>query len=169
MSRSHTRRATTLRDETRVEARVVDQKSCVFILYIIYSESESGPAGLDPELVRTPGKDASMKIVVLVKEVPDTYGDRKLDLDTGLADREASDAVVDEIGERALEAALSHADGVADTEVVVMVVGPDSATSNIRKMLAMGADSAVHVVDDGLLGADLGLTAEVIASDSTTT
>ena len=34
-----------------------------------------------------------MKIVVLVKEVPDTYGDRKLYLETGLADREASEAV----------------------------------------------------------------------------
>ena len=47
-----------------------------------------------------------MKIVVLVKEVPDTYGDRKLSLETGLADRAASEAVLDEIGERALEVAL---------------------------------------------------------------
>ena len=35
-----------------------------------------------------------MRIVVLVKEVPDTYGDRKLDLETGLADRGASEAVL---------------------------------------------------------------------------
>ena len=48
-----------------------------------------------------------MKIVVLVKEVPDTYGDRKLNLQTGLADRAASETVLDEIGERALEVALS--------------------------------------------------------------
>ena len=51
-----------------------------------------------------------MKIVVLVKEVPDTYGDRKLSLETGLADRGASETVLDEIGERALEVALSYAD-----------------------------------------------------------
>ena len=38
-----------------------------------------------------------MKIVVLVKEVPDTYGDRKLSLETGLADRGASETVLDEI------------------------------------------------------------------------
>ena len=38
-----------------------------------------------------------MKIVVLVKDVPDTYGDRKLDLETGLADRAASERVLDEI------------------------------------------------------------------------
>ena len=42
-----------------------------------------------------------MRIAVLLKEVPDTYGERKLDLETGMADRGATDAVLDEIGERA--------------------------------------------------------------------
>ncbi len=42
-----------------------------------------------------------MRIVVLVKEVPDTYGERTLHLETGLAERATSDNVVDEIGERA--------------------------------------------------------------------
>lgn len=88
-----------------------------------------------------------MKIVVLVKEVPDTYGDRKLDLETGLADRGASERVLDEIGERALEVALSYAEKNADTEVVVMSMASDAATASIRKGLAMGAASAVHIVD----------------------
>ncbi|KQR91569.1 MAG: electron transfer flavoprotein subunit beta/FixA family protein [Microbacterium ginsengisoli] len=105
-----------------------------------------------------------MKIVVLVKEVPDTYGDRKLSLETGLADRAASDAVIDEIGERALEVALSYADKNPGTEVVVLSVTPESATASVRKALAMGAASAVQVVDEALLGADLGLTAEVLAA-----
>lgn len=105
-----------------------------------------------------------MKIVVLVKEVPDTYGDRKLSLETGLADRAASETVLDEIGERALEVALSHADKNADTEVVVLSMAPDSAAATVRKGLAMGAASAVHVADERLLGADLGLTAEVLAA-----
>jgi hypothetical protein len=63
---------------------------------------------------------SAMKIVVLVKEVPDTWGDRKLSLETGLADRGASETVLDEIGERALEVALSFADKHADAEVVVV-------------------------------------------------
>ncbi|MFH8251350.1 electron transfer flavoprotein subunit beta/FixA family protein [Microbacterium sp. B2969] len=105
-----------------------------------------------------------MKIVVLVKEVPDTYGDRKLSLETGLADRAASEAVIDEIGERALEVALSYADHNHGTEVVVLSMAPESATATVRKGLAMGAASAVQVVDPGLLGADLGLTAEVLAA-----
>lgn len=105
-----------------------------------------------------------MKIVVLVKEVPDTYGDRKLNLETGLADRAASETVLDEIGERALEVALSYADKNAGTEVVVLSMTPESAAATVRKGLAMGAASAVQIVDEALLGADMGLTAEVLAA-----
>jgi electron transfer flavoprotein beta subunit len=105
-----------------------------------------------------------VKIVVLIKEVPDTYGTRKLSLETGLADRAATDAVIDEIGERALELALSYADDHDGTEVVVLSMAPASAEASVRKGLAMGAHDAVHVVDDALLGADLGLTAEVLAA-----
>ncbi|WP_374312022.1 electron transfer flavoprotein subunit beta [Microbacterium sp.] len=105
-----------------------------------------------------------MRVVVLVKEVPDTYGDRKLNLETGLADRGTSEAVLDEIGERAVEVALSHADKNAGTEVVVLTMGPESAAGTVRKGLAMGAGSAVHVTDEALVGADLGLTAEVLAA-----
>jgi len=99
-----------------------------------------------------------------VKEVPDTYGERKLDLETGLADRAASEAVLDEISERALEVALAYADAHADTEVVVMSMAPDSAATTIRKGLAMGAGSAVHIADPGLAAADLGLTARTLAA-----
>ena len=105
-----------------------------------------------------------MKIVVLVKEVPDTYGDRKLSLETGLADRAASETVLDEIGERALEVALSYADKNPDAEVVVLSMAPAGSAATVRKGLAMGAGSAVHVADEGLVGADLGLTAEVLAA-----
>ncbi|MBN9613267.1 MAG: electron transfer flavoprotein subunit beta, partial [Actinobacteria bacterium] len=105
-----------------------------------------------------------MKILVLIKEVPDTYGDRKLNLETGLADRAASEAVLDEIGERATEVALAYADAHEGVEVVVVGLAPESAATTIRKALAMGADSAIHVLDDALSGADLSLTAEVLAA-----
>jgi len=105
-----------------------------------------------------------MKIVVLVKEVPDTYGDRLLDLETGIADRASSDRVLDEIGERALEVALSYADGHPGTEVTVVSMTPEESTATVRKALAIGAASALQVVDETLRGADLGLTAEVLAA-----
>ena len=105
-----------------------------------------------------------MKIIVLVKEVPDTYGDRKLDLETGLADRAASEAVIDEIGERAIEVALTHADAHPGTEVVIVSMAPEASAATVRKGLAMGATSAVQIADEALVGADLGLTAEVLAA-----
>ncbi|MET3812337.1 electron transfer flavoprotein subunit beta/FixA family protein [Arthrobacter sp. UYEF3] len=105
-----------------------------------------------------------MKIIVLVKEVPDTYGDRILNLETGLADREASETVIDEIGERALELALKYADANEGTEVALLSLAPESATATIRKGLAMGAGSATHICDEALRGADLGLTAETLAA-----
>lgn len=105
-----------------------------------------------------------MRIVALIKEVPDTYGERKLDLETGLADRSASETVLDEICERAVEAALKLAeDDPEEVEVHVMSMAPESATATIRKGLAMGAAAAVQVTDPALLGADLSLTAEVLA------
>lgn len=104
-----------------------------------------------------------MRIMVLVKVVPDTYGDRTLSLQSGLADR-AGGMVLDEIGERALEVALAHADAHPDTEVTVLSMGPDTIPTTLRKALALGATGAVHVLDDALVGADLGTTAEVLAA-----
>ena len=105
-----------------------------------------------------------MKLVVLVKEVPDTYGERKLDLETGLTDREGAERVLDEVNERAIEAAVTHKESHPDTEVVLLGMAPESAVAALRKGLAMGADSAVHVVAGELVGADLTLTSEVLAA-----
>jgi len=104
-----------------------------------------------------------VKIVVLIKQVPDTWGERKLDPSSGWIDRTASDTVIDEVGERALEAALSFKDA-NDAEVVALSMGPASAKDVLRKALAMGADSAVHVLDDSLAGADLLTTAGVLSA-----
>lgn len=105
-----------------------------------------------------------MKIAVLVKEVPDSYGERALNTTTGLADREASDRVLDEITSRAVEAAVSHAESAEGVEVVLLSMGPQSAEAMLRKTLAIGADGAYLVTDEELLGADMGLSAEVLAA-----
>ncbi|MCV2393916.1 electron transfer flavoprotein subunit beta/FixA family protein [Actinotalea sp. M2MS4P-6] len=105
-----------------------------------------------------------MKIAVLVKHVPDTYGERQLDPATGRTDRTAGDQVIDEISERAVEVALAHKDHEKSTEVLVVTMGPAQATDALRKALAMGADRAIHVVDDALAGADLMVTATVLAA-----
>lgn len=105
-----------------------------------------------------------MKIIVLVKEVPDTYGDRTLDLETGLTDRAASSPVLDEISERSLEVALSYADANEGVEVIALSVAPESATPTVRKALAVGAARAIQVIDEDLHGADIILTAEALAA-----
>lgn len=105
-----------------------------------------------------------MKIVVLVKQVPDTAEERKLELATGQLDREAGDNVIDEINERALESALRIKDANKGTEVVAMTMGPDEAAQALRKALSMGADSGVHILDDSLNGADTGRTAATLAA-----
>ena len=105
-----------------------------------------------------------MKIVVLMKQVPDTWGDRKLDLSTGWVDRNSSDPVIDEINERALEAALTAAEDNTGSEVVVMTMAPGDVSESIKKALAMGCDSAIHICDDSLAGADAGATAAVLAA-----
>lgn len=103
-----------------------------------------------------------MKIVVLIKQVPDTYGERAL-LPDGRVDRERSDAVIDEISERAIEVALQRKDADKATEVIVLSMGPESVTAAVRKALSMGADSGVHILDDELAGADAVRSALVIA------
>jgi electron transfer flavoprotein beta subunit len=101
-------------------------------------------------------------IVVLVKQVPDTYSERKLaDADHTL-DRASADAVLDEINERAVEEALVIKEAQGG-EVTVLTVGPERATDAIRKALSMGADKAVHVSDEALHGADILQTAKVLA------
>lgn len=105
-----------------------------------------------------------MKIVVLAKQVPDTWSDRKLDLETGMLDRAASEPVPDEISERTMEVALQYKDAHADTEVVAVAMGPEDATKTLRKMLSMGADSAVLVTDPALAGSDVVQTAHVLAT-----
>lgn len=105
-----------------------------------------------------------MKIAVLIKEVPDTGADRTLNQHTGLADRAASEAVLDEIGERTLEVALKILDSQPETHITVLSMGPETIQATLRKALAMGAAGAIHVSDEQLLGADLMLTAQVLAA-----
>ncbi len=95
-------------------------------------------------------------IVVLIKQVPDTWSERKLSDGDFTLDREAADAVLDEINERAVEEALLIKEKQGgDSSVTVLTAGPERATEAIRKALSMGADKAVHLKDDGLHGSDV--------------
>ena len=103
-----------------------------------------------------------MNIVVLVKQVPDTEGERKLNPGDNTVDRAAVDPVINYIDEFAIEEGLRLKEAHGG-EVTILTVGPERATESIRKALSMGADKAVHVCDDALHGSDGIQTAKVIA------
>ena len=103
-----------------------------------------------------------MNIVVLVKQVPDTEGDRRLSPADNTLDRVAVDPVINYIDEFAIEEGLRLKEAHGG-EVTILTVGPDQATASIRKALSMGADKAVHVNDEALHGSDAIQTAKVIA------
>ena len=104
-----------------------------------------------------------MNIVVLVKQVPDSGSERKMDAADNTVARAAADNVVNEIDEYAIEEALVVKEAQGG-EVTVLTVGPDSATDAIRKALSMGADKAVHVSDEAIKGSDAVQISAVLAA-----
>jgi electron transfer flavoprotein beta subunit len=103
-----------------------------------------------------------MNIVVCVKQVPDTWSEKKLDPSDSTLDRGATDPVMNEMDEYAVEEALKLQEAHGG-EVTVLCMGPDAATETVRKALSMGADKAVHVVDDALHGSDAVATSLALA------
>jgi electron transfer flavoprotein beta subunit len=104
-----------------------------------------------------------MNIVVLVKQVPDTESERKLVPGAGTLDRAAADGLINELDEYAIEEGLRQVEAHGG-EVTILSVGPDKASESIRKALSMGADKAIHVLDDGIAGSDALATSAVIAA-----
>jgi electron transfer flavoprotein beta subunit len=96
-----------------------------------------------------------MKVMVCLKQVP--HQDAKLDIagDESWIKEDNIKFEINSYDTYALEEALRIKDGAADTEVVVVSIGPDRVTQALRTALGMGADRAIHVND-----------AEVEASDS---
>jgi len=105
-----------------------------------------------------------MNIVVLVKYVPDATADRRFESDNTV-DRVNVDGLLSELDEYAVEQALQikeKRDG-EEVEVTALTVGPAEAEAAVRKALQMGADKAVHVVDDAIAGSDALATSLVLA------
>ena len=103
-----------------------------------------------------------MNIVVCVKQVPDTATERRLRPGEGTLDRATPDGLINELDEYAIEEGLRIAEA-HEGEVTILSMGPAKAAESIRKALSMGADKAIHVVDDGLAGSDALATSYAIA------
>jgi len=108
-----------------------------------------------------------MKIVVCVKQVPDTAAERTLEPADSTLDRAAVDGLINELDEYAIEEGLLIAEAQRaagdDAEVTIVTMGPEKAAESIRKALSMGADQAIHLLDDGLAGSDALSTSYALA------
>jgi len=103
-----------------------------------------------------------MNIVVCVKQVPDTASERTLSSADSTLDRDSADALINELDEYAIEEGLRLAEAHGG-EVTILSMGPQRASESIRKALSMGADKAVHLLDDGLAGSDALQTSAAMA------
>ena len=102
-----------------------------------------------------------MKVVVCIKQVPDTKGGVKFNPD-GTLDRGAMLAIMNPDDKAGLEAALRLKDEYG-AEVTVITMGLPKAADVLREALAMGADKAVLVTDRVLGGADTWATSTTLA------
>lgn len=107
-------------------------------------------------------KECRVKIAVCVKQVPDTWAEKKLKSDDSTLDREAAEGVLNELDEYAVEEALRLVEAHGG-EAVVVSMGPERAGETVRKALSMGADAGIHVLDDNLHGSDALATSAVLA------
>ena len=105
-----------------------------------------------------------MKIVVLVKSVPDTESKIRIAADGVSIDQAGIKFVVNPYDEFAVEEGLRIKERLKDdTTVVAMSMGPDRVVEVLRTALAMGADDAVHVSDPAFDGGDAHANARVLA------
>ena len=102
-----------------------------------------------------------MKILVFVKQVPDTT-DVKLDPRTGNLNREGVESIMNPLDANAVEAALKLREKHGGT-VVAISMGPPQAEEVLKKALAMGCDESVLLSDRAFGGADTLATGYVLA------
>lgn len=104
-----------------------------------------------------------MKLIVLLKQVPDT--ETKVQVKPGETQISAEGVtyVINPYDEFAIEEALKTKEAKGDGEVTLVTVGWDKAAEALRTGLAMGADKAVHLNDAAFLGGDAASTAVALA------
>lgn len=103
-----------------------------------------------------------MKIVVCIKQVPDT-NEVKLDPVTGTLIRDGVPSIINPDDKAGLEAALTLKDSIG-AEVAVITMGPPQADAVLREAMAMGADTAYLVTDRAFGGADTLATSTTLAA-----
>ncbi len=103
-----------------------------------------------------------MKVIVCVKQVPDTSGKVAVNPD-GTLNRASMATIINPDDKNAVEAALTLKDNTG-CEVVVVTMGPPPAEGMLRELLAMGADRGVLVSAREFGGSDTFATSQILAA-----
>jgi electron transfer flavoprotein beta subunit len=103
-----------------------------------------------------------MKIAVCVKHVPEDTTHARIDPESKRLDR-SGEGAINPFDTHAVEEAIRVKEAQGG-EVVVISMGPAKAQDSVRKALAMGADSALLITDEGAAGSDLVATATALAA-----
>ena len=99
--------------------------------------------------LRPGAKGVGMKICVCVKQVPDSWAEKKLTASDSTLDRAAADRVVNELDEYAVEEALRIVEA-GEGEVTILSMGPEEAADSVRKAISMTFANKVEVSGSNL-------------------
>jgi len=102
-----------------------------------------------------------MRIVVAVKQVPDT-AEVRIDEERGTLIREGVPSILNPFDEYALEEAMKWRDELGGT-VIAVTMGPPQAEAVLREAVSMGVDEAVLISDRAFAGADTWATSHTLA------
>ena len=102
-----------------------------------------------------------MKIVVCIKQVPDTADISWTENNT--MKREGMEAILNPFDEFALETAFKIKDKFQDTHITVITMGPPQAKEILKQAIAKGADEAILLSDKKFAGADTFSTSKTLA------
>ena len=103
-----------------------------------------------------------MKILVTVKQVPDTSGKVAVNPD-GTLDRASMQTIINPDDLNAVEAALALKDELG-CKVVAFTMGPPPAEGMLRELMAMGVDEGVLITAREFGGSDTYATSQIIAA-----
>lgn len=103
-----------------------------------------------------------MKIVVCIKQVPDTSDIKWSENNTII--REGVESILNPYDAYALEMALKIKDKIPSTEVIAFTMGPIQAKDILKRAIATGADKAVLLSDKKFAGADTQATSRTISA-----
>ncbi len=102
-----------------------------------------------------------MKIVVCIKQVPDT-NEVRLDPEKGTLIREGVPSIINPDDKAGLEAALTLKDKY-DAHITVLTMGPAQAKMALQEAYAMGADRVILLTDRVFAGSDTLATSTALA------